>query len=60
MLDDEQREDTELKDRFKEQWKREPSNKLTETLRKEVSGHVTERLGSLLMCNGRWQSSRGF
>lgn len=36
MLDDEQREDTELRDRFKEQWKRESSNKLTETLRKEV------------------------
>lgn len=38
MLDTEQREDTELRDRFKEQWKREPSDKLTETLRKEVSG----------------------
>lgn len=38
MLDDEQKEDTELRDRFKEQWKRELSGKLTETLRKEVSG----------------------
>jgi hypothetical protein len=41
MLDGEQSEDTQLRERFKEQWKREPSAKLTETLRKEVSCIVT-------------------
>ncbi len=36
ILDEEEREDSELRERFKEQWKRQASNKLTEPLRKET------------------------
>ena len=36
MLDEEEREDTELRDRFKDKWNRQPSDKLTDSLRKEV------------------------
>ena len=39
MLDEEEREDSELRDRFKERWSRQPSSKLTEPLRKEVHSH---------------------
>lgn len=52
MLDEEQREDTELRDRFKEQWKREPSGKLTETLRKEVGICLGHAMTDLLMSVG--------
>ncbi len=37
ILDEEEREDTELRERFKERWKRQASNQLTEPLRKEVN-----------------------
>ncbi len=36
MIEEEEREDSELRKRFKEKWKRETSSKLTETLKKEV------------------------
>ncbi len=36
ILDEEEREDSELRERFKERWKRQASNQLTEPLRKEV------------------------
>ena len=36
MMEEEERDDMELRDRFKEKWKRETSSKLTETLKKEV------------------------
>ena len=35
-MDEEEREDTELKERFKDKWSRQPSSILTETLRKDV------------------------
>ena len=37
ILDEEECEDTSLHDRFKEKWNRQPSAKLTETMRKEVT-----------------------
>ena len=37
MLDEEQREDTAMKDRFKDNWKRTSSSKLTQSLRGDVS-----------------------
>ena len=39
MLEEEQQEDTELRDRFKEKWRREMSSKLTESLKKEASSN---------------------
>ena len=36
MMDEEEREDTELRSRFKEKWTRQPSATLAENLRKEV------------------------
>jgi programmed cell death 6-interacting protein len=41
MLDEEEREDTELRSRFKEKWTRQPSAGLTENLRKEVNKYQT-------------------
>ena len=37
MLDEEEREDCAMKDRFKQKWKRTESSKLTESLRAEVA-----------------------
>ncbi|XP_064396654.1 programmed cell death 6-interacting protein-like isoform X2 [Halichondria panicea] len=37
ILDEEEREDSELRERFKERWKRQASSQLTEPLRKEVN-----------------------
>ena len=36
-LDEEEREDTALKERFKDKWNRMPSTKLTEEMRTQVS-----------------------
>jgi programmed cell death 6-interacting protein len=41
MLDEEEREDTELRSRFKEKWTRQPSAALAENLRKEVTKFQT-------------------
>ncbi len=37
MLDEEEREDKAMKDRFKQKWNRTESGKLTESLRAEVT-----------------------
>ncbi len=37
MLDEEEREDKAMKDRFKQKWNRTESRKLTESLRAEVN-----------------------
>ena len=37
MLDEEERDDRTMKDRFKQKWKRTESAKLTESLRGEVA-----------------------
>ena len=37
LLDEEEREDTALRDRFKDKWNRQSSSQLTETIRKEVT-----------------------
>ena len=36
MMDEEEREDSELRSRFREKWSRQPSASLAENLRKEV------------------------
>lgn len=36
MLDEEEREDAGMREKFQEEWRLEPSNKLTDTLRKNV------------------------
>lgn len=48
MLDEEEREDTELKSRFREKWTRQSSAGLAENLRKEVSLPLTLLCASLL------------
>ena len=40
-LDEEEREDTALKERFKDKWDRMPSGKLTEELRAQVTKYRT-------------------
>ena len=35
MMDDEEREDTQMREHFKERWNRTPSSKLTDQLRQE-------------------------
>ena len=37
LLDEEEREDTALRDRFKDKWARQSSSQLTETMRKEIT-----------------------
>ena len=41
MMDEEEREDTQMRDRFKEKWSRTPSNKLTEQLRAEGNKYLS-------------------
>ena len=59
MLDEEEREDTELKTRFKEKWTRQPSAGLAENLRKEVhfSPSLPSSLGYPSPLSTRWPST---
>jgi programmed cell death 6-interacting protein len=41
MMDEEEREDSELRSRFREKWSRQPSASLAENLRKEVTKYKT-------------------
>jgi len=40
-LDEEEREDTSLKERFKDKWNRMPSGKLTEEIRAQINKYQT-------------------
>lgn len=40
-LDEEEREDTSLKERFKDKWNRTPSGKLTEEIRTQIKKYQT-------------------
>lgn len=52
MLDEEEREDTAMKDRFKQKWNRTQSSKLTESLRAEVTKFqgIVETATKVLHC----------